>query len=333
MDKNAIKKYAIWARRELLEKISQKAMQYEIEDGKELNVNTVSVNGKLLSETEIKQRTALVKKIQENGYNQVMEEVAYTWFNRFVAIRFMEVNGYLPSHIRVFSDESGKYNPQIISEALHLEMEGLDKNLVIELKTNSQDEELFKYLLRVQCNDLNRVLPGLFQKLEDYTELLLPDYLLREGSVIEKLVNEIPEDDFNLEKGSGQVEIIGWLYQFYNDEKKDQVINIYKGAVKKEDIPAATQLFTTDWVVKYIVDNSLGRYWIEHRKNSELQKKLKYYVPYEKTVCKEEVDPATVTFLDPSMGSGHFLIYAFDVIHGDVYGMWLFRAGCCKQYS
>lgn len=313
MDKNAIKKYAIWARRELLEKISQKAMQYEIEDGKELNVNTVSVNGKLLSETEIKQRTALVKKIQENGYNQVMEEVAYTWFNRFVAIRFMEVNGYLPSHIRVFSDESGKYNPQIISEALHLEMEGLDKNLVIELKTNSQDEELFKYLLRVQCNDLNRVLPGLFQKLEDYTELLLPDYLLREGSVIEKLVNEIPEDDFNLEKGSGQVEIIGWLYQFYNDEKKDQVINIYKGAVKKEDIPAATQLFTTDWVVKYIVDNSLGRYWIEHRKNSELQKKLKYYVPYEKTVCKEEVDPATVTFLDPSMGSGHFLIYAFDV--------------------
>lgn len=313
MDKNAIKKYAIWARRELLEKISQKAMQYEIEDGKQLNVNTVSVNGKLLSETEIKQRTALVKKIQENGYNQVMEEVAYTWFNRFVAIRFMEVNGYLPSHIRVFSDESGKYNPQIISEALHLEMEGLDKNLVIELKTNSQDEELFKYLLRVQCNDLNRVLPGLFQKLEDYTELLLPDYLLREGSVIEKLVNEIPEDDFNLEKGSGQVEIIGWLYQFYNDEKKDQVINIYKGAVKKEDIPAATQLFTTDWVVKYIVDNSLGRYWIEHRKNSELQKKLKYYVPYEKTVCKEEVDPATVTFLDPSMGSGHFLIYAFDV--------------------
>ena len=188
MDKNAIKKYAVWARRELIEKVSQKALQYGIEDGKELDPKLDSINGVLLTDDEKKQRQALIRKISENGYTQVMEEVAYTWFNRFIALRFMEVNGYLPSHVRVFTDEEGEFKPQIMSEALHLELKGIDMEKVYELKNDNRDDDLFKYLLVTQCNDLSDIFPKMFQKIADYTELLLPDYLLRDGSVIEQMV-------------------------------------------------------------------------------------------------------------------------------------------------
>lgn len=314
MDKNAIKKYAVWAREQLIEKVTARAIKYEIVEGRDLDESLETINGEVLTETEKKQRKALIQKVKLDGYSQVMEEVAYTWFNRFVAIRFMEVNGYLPSHVRVFSDENGAFNPQILAEAIHLDLPGLDMNKVMQYKEDAEDEQLFKYLLLVQCNALNEILPRMFQKIADYTELLLPDYLLREGSVIERLVKDISEGDFDLVTESGQVEILGWLYQFYNDEKKDQVINIYKGAVKKEDIPAATQLFTTDWVVKYIVDNSLGRFWIEHKKDTNLKNTLNFYVPYEETEFKGDVDPKDIRFFDPSMGSGHFLIYAFEIL-------------------
>ncbi len=328
MDRNAIKKYAIWARRELIEKVSQKALQYGIEEGKELDPKLESINGILLSDDEKKQRQALISKINENGYKQVMEEVAYTWFNRFIALRFMEVNGYLPSHVRVFTDETGEFKPQIMSEALHLELKGIDMEKVYDLKNDNRDDELFKYLLITQCNDLSEILPKMFQKISDYTELLLPDYLLREGSFIERMViqgtsDSIPESDW-----TDQVQIIGWLYQYYNSEPKDKVFADLKKNIKitKENIPAATQLFTPDWVVHYMVENSLGRLWLEGHPNGDLKSEWKYYL--DEAVQEEEVqrqleeirkeyaslEPKEIRVIDPCSGSGHILCVLFDVL-------------------
>lgn len=223
MDKNAIKKYAVWARNELIARVTQKAEQYEITAKKITPADADSINGKVLSSTEKKQRKDLINKIQTDGFEQVMEEVAYTWFNRFTALRFMEVNNYLPNHIRVFTNESGEFKPQILDEAIHLDLEGLDMEKVFALKDASKTEELYKYLLITQCNALSKVLPGMFQKIEHYTELLLPDYLLREGSVIEQMIALIPEEDW-----TDQVQIIGWLYQAYYSEPKDERINAHK---------------------------------------------------------------------------------------------------------
>ena len=223
MDKNAIKKYAVWARRELIDRVSKRAAVYGITEKDMGDPNTDSVNGHLLIAAEKRQRQALIRRIQEKGYQQVMEEVAYTWFNRFAALRFMEVNGYLPTHIRVFTDDEGRFKPQILAEAIHLELDGLSMETVYQLKDANQEEKLFKYLLIVQCNALNHILPEMFQRIEDYTELLLPDYLLREGSVIEQMVTTIPEEDW-----TDQVQIIGWLYQFYIAEPKDELINAHK---------------------------------------------------------------------------------------------------------
>ena len=323
MDKNAIKKYAVWARRDLIEKVSQKAMQYGIEEGKESDCNLESINGVLLSEVEIKQRKVLIDKINKEGFSQVIEEVAYTWFNRFIAIRFMEVNGYLPSHIRVFSDEGGNFNPQILREALHLDISGISREIVMALKEAERKDELFRYLLTVQCNSLSEVLPGMFQRIEDYTELLLPENLLREGSVIERLVNGVPETYFDVrgnesETEQGQIEIIGWLYQYYISEKHEEVVDPLHGKiVRKEEVPAATQLFTTDWVVKYLIDNSVGRYWIERNPESQLAKELTYFVTHKDGQIKhvdEKITPRDVTVFDPCVGSGHFLVYAFEVL-------------------
>ena len=318
MDKNAIKKYAIWAREQLIEKVTARAIRYEIVDGQGLNDSLETINGEVLSETERKQRKALIQKIKSDGYGQVMEEVAYTWFNRFVAIRFMEVNGYLPSHVRVFSDENGAFKPQILAEAIHLDLPGLDMDKVMQYKEEANEEELFKYLLKVQCNALNEILPQMFQKIEDYTELLLPDYLLREGSVIEKLVNEIPEDNFDVNTENGQIEVIGWMYQYYISAKHEEVVDPLHGkVVKKEEVPAATQLFTTDWVVRYLIDNSVGRYWVERNPESKLADGLAYFVKPKDGVKKtvdEKITPQDVTVFDPCVGSGHFLVYAFDVL-------------------
>ena len=260
MDKNAIKKFAVWARTELIARVSLKGVEYGITEDNIEDANTDSVGGKVLTADEKKQRQALITEINDKGYKQVMEEVAYTWFNRFSALRFMEVNGYLPSHVRVFTDEENNFKPQIITEAIHLDLDGLDMKKVYELKDAEKTEELYKYLLIVQCNALNKILPGMFQKIADYTELLLPDNLLREGSVIQQMIELIPEEDWK-----DAVQIIGWLYQYYNSEKKDDVFAALKKNVKitKENIPAATQLFTPDWIVRYMVENSLGRLWLE----------------------------------------------------------------------
>ena len=275
MDKNAIKKYAVWARRELIERVSQRAMIYGITAKDAGDTNADSVNGHLLSQVEKRQRQALIRNIKTKGYEQVIEEVAYTWFNRFAALRFMEVNGYLPSHIRVFTNDAGEFKPQILAEAIHLELDGLDMNKVYELESANKSEELFKYLLIVQCNALNSILPGMFQRIEDYTELLLPDYLLREGSVIEQMVTTIPEEDW-----TDQVQIIGWLYQYYNTELNDYVYDgsYARNKIEKRLIPAATTIYTPDWPVRYMVENSLGRLWLEGHPNDTLKSEWKYYL-------------------------------------------------------
>ena len=343
MDKNAIKKYAVWARKELISRVAQKAQQYGITETEMVDAGADSVNGKVLSAEEMQQRRALIAQINEKGYQQVMEEVAYTWFNRFSALRFMEVNGYLPSHVRVFTDENNAFKPQILAEALHLELDKLDKDKVYALKETEQTEELYKYLLIVQCNALNSILPGMFQTIADYTELLLPDNLLREGSVIEQMISQIPEDNWQ-----DAVQIIGWLYQYYNSEKKDDVFAALKKNVKitKENIPAATQLFTPDWIVRYMVENSLGRLWVEGHPDTKTQllptpeeqaaytagnrdpedTKWHYYLEEAQQelqvqaqlseIRKQYADltPEQIKVIDPCCGSGHILAYLFDVL-------------------
>ena len=323
MNKNAIKKYAVWARRELIDRVSKKAMRYGIAPEIPADPEADSVDGRLLSDTEKKERAALIEKVAAHGYEQTMEEAAYTWFNRFAALRFMEVNGYLPSHVRVFTNDAGEFKPQILAEAIHLDLPGLDKEKVYALKEGNDEEALFRYLIIVQCNALNEILPGMFQRLEDFTELLLPDNLLREGSVIERLISEIREEDFNDinppdGKDESRIEIIGWLYQYYILEKHEEVVDPLHGkVVKKDEIPAATQLFTTDWVVRYLIDNSVGRYWIERNQSSTLADKLTYLVKPKDGVIKnvnEKITPQELSVFDPCVGSGHFLVYAFDVL-------------------
>lgn len=343
MDKNAIKKFAIWARTELIARVSLKGVEYGITEDNIEDANADSVGGKVLTADEKKQRQALIAEINNKGYKQVMEEVAYTWFNRFSALRFMEVNGYLPSHVRVFTDEENNFKPQIITEAIHLDLDGLDMEKVYELKDAEKTEELYKYLLIVQCNALNKILPGMFQRLSDYTELLLPDNLLREGSVIQQMIELIPEDDWK-----DAVQIIGWLYQYYNSEKKDDVFAALKKNMKitKENIPAATQLFTPDWIVRYMVENSLGRLWLEGHPDVKEQllpteeeqsayaagnrdpEDTKWHYYLEEAEQEPEVQaqlaeirkeyaaltPDQLKVIDPCSGSGHILAYMFDVL-------------------
>ena len=343
MDKNAIKKFAVWARTELIARVSLKGVEYGITEDNIEDANADSVGGKVLTADEKKQRQALIAEINDKGYKQVMEEVAYTWFNRFSALRFMEVNGYLPSHVRVFTDEENNFKPQIITEAIHLDLDGLDMEKVYALKEAEKTEELYKYLLIVQCNALNKILPGMFQKIADYTELLLPDNLLRDGSVIQQMIELIPEDDWK-----DAVQIIGWLYQYYNSEKKDDVFAALKKNVKitKENIPVATQLFTPDWIVRYMVENSLGRLWLEGHPDVKEQllpteeeqsayavgnrdpedTKWHYYLEeaeQERSVQTQldeirkeyaALTPDQLKVIDPCSGSGHILAYMFDVL-------------------
>ena len=326
MNKSKIQKFAVDGHKLLYKQIAQRAYQYGIEEGNVGKADATEVRGRILSPLEKSQRAALIAEINANGYPQTIERVTYIWFNRIVALRFMEVNNYLPSHIRVFSDASGSFKPEILNDVLHLEMEGLDKAQVAEYIENNNTEELYRYLLLTQCAELKAALPdvfGLAQRDKDYTELLFPNNMLHQDSFIGKVVSGIDEDDWGTAEdwqnndGDHLVQIIGWLYQYYNDERKNEVITIYKGTVKKDDIPAATQLFTTDWVVRYMVDNSLGRYWIERHPESKLAEKLEFFVTPKNGEIKhvdEFVKPEDVKFLDPCMGSGHILVYAFDVL-------------------
>ena len=323
MNKGAIQKFAIWARNELIAQVSQRAYQYGIDESGFGDASADTLNGRLLTAEEKSQRQELIKQIKEKGYKQVMEEVAYTWFNRFIALRFMEVNNYLPSHIRVFSDASGAFKPEILNDVLHLDLPGLDSGKVAEYIESNDTEALYRYLLLTQCNALNSALPVMFERMGGYTEMLLPNNILRQDSVLGHMVSDIPEADWQ-----DAVQIIGWLYQYYNTELKDDTFAQLKKNVKitKERIPAATQLFTPDWIVRYMVENSLGRLWLEGHPNAELRGGWKYYLDeaeQERSVedqlaklreAYKTIKPEEIKVIDPCMGSGHILVYAFDVL-------------------
>ncbi len=326
MNKNAIKNFAISARVTLIQAVTQKAFEYEVTaDGKN-DPSQESVNGKSLTAAERSQRAQLIARIQAKGFAQTMEEAAYTWFNRFIALRFMEVNNYLPSHIRIFSDESGEFKPEVLTDAVNLEIDGLDKALVLELLENQENERLYQYIIITQCNALHEGLPEMFERIGGWTELLFPKNLLREDSVIAHMVEDIPEEDWQ-----DQVQIIGWLYQYYITELNELV---YDGRMSKDKIPkhlisAATTIYTPHWSVRYMIENSLGRLWAEGHGKPE-HADWKYYLEeaeQEDTVRAElkqlreayrEIQPEQIRIIDPCMGSGHILVYAFDVLM-DIY--------------
>lgn len=347
MDKTAIKNYAVAARRKLIEAVRQKAFQYYVfEEGalsaEEAN-NRLRADGIFLTLAQKKARLNLCYELALHGndldnkkaYQHVMEEVAYTWFNRLIALRFIEVNDYMPSGIRILSSmDKGRIEPDAMREAERLDY--VDQAKIAELRSDTKldsSDRLYKYILISQCNALADILPGMFEKIMDYTELLLPDALFTKGGIVYDLVNAIDEGDFR-----DQVQIIGWLYQYYISEKKDEVFAALKKNIKinKETIPAATQLFTPEWIVKYMVENSLGRLWLEHEQaNAGLSNEYlngsffgwKYYieeaeqeanVQQQLAVIREErkfMKPEDIKLIDPCMGSGHILVYAFDVLY------------------
>lgn len=332
MDKNKIKSFAVWARRKMIESVTEKAERIGITKDKIEEVEVVQGGFKFGEETfylSSKDREALIHQIDEKGFEEVMEEAAYTWFNRFMGLRYMEVNDYLPSGIRVFSSSvEGKIEPDVLSKVSdiieELNLNGEEIYNLLDTGNTSDREKAYRIILVKQCNELGKIIPQMFEKISDYTELLLPYNLLEEGSVIRKMVEDIEECDWQEE-----VEIIGWMYQYYISEKKDEVFAALKKNVKitKENIPAATQLFTPKWIVKYMVENSLGRLWLEGHPNAELQSEWKYYleeVEQEREVeeqlqkIREEhskLTPEDIKVLDPCMGSGHILVYAFDVLY------------------
>lgn len=322
MNKTAIKNFAVEARVMLINAVTQLAYEFEVTENGTNDPAQESVNGRSLTAAEKNQRSQLIANIRQNGFTQTMEEAAYTWFNRFIALRFMEVNNYLPSHTRIFSDESGNFKPEVLSDAANVEIDGLDKELILELLENQENERLYKYIIITQCNALNKGLPEMFEQIGGWTELLFPRNLLREDSVIAKMITEIPEEDWR-----DQVQIIGWLYQYYNTEPKDKVFADLKKNIKisAQAIPAATQLFTPDWIVRYMVENSLGRLWAEgHGKPDDAD--WKYYLdeaeqedPVKAELEKiraeyKNIQPENIKIIDPCMGSGHILVYAFDVL-------------------
>jgi hypothetical protein len=344
VNKTAIRNFAVKARRKLIEDITHKAYEIGITKDKTLDIETFDGgfrvkgrNGKTFKKYELKQRDKLIQNIKNKGFEQVIEEVAYAWFNRFIALRFMEVNNYLPTGVRVLSSMEDKTEPDIIQEALNIDLD-IDREIVFNLQDNNDTDGLYRYLLVKQCNQLGKIMPDVFEEIADYTELLLPDKLLAEGSVIRDLVEEIEEYDWKIElneeeleqeaeKGDHGIEIIGWLYQYYISEKKDEVfagLKKYK-KISKENIPAATQLFTPKWIVRYMVENSLGRLWLESHPNDKLKAKWKYYLEeaeQEPDVKKQlnelknpNLSPEHIKILDPAMGSGHILVYAFDLLY------------------
>ena len=345
MNKTAIKNFAIWARNKLIADICYRAGLMGITEkgiADPLPQSTLDAQFYDIGATEpylvageaIKQRRQLVEVIRDKekdsdyrtAYQYVMEEVAYTWFNRLIAVRFMEVNDYLPSHLRVLSSESGKVEPDLVTTPFDAELSftAEEEAQIIQWKQDNKLDELFRFLFIKQCNALNEILPGLFEKTTDYTEVLLNLSVVDQEGVVYKLTHDIPEKDFNIEQG-GQVEIIGWLYQYYNTEPKAAAF-AKNGKITKEEIPAVTQLFTPDWIVRYMVENSLGRLWVEGHPDSDLRKNWKYYLdeaPQEPevqaklaTIRKEyaALSPEDLTLIDPCMGSGHILVYAFDVL-------------------
>lgn len=336
MDKKKIEEFATSSRKQLIENLTYEANRIGItkekihnptDTAEDMQTYTTAGVTNTIYAKQIEQREQLVQEIINNGFEQTIEKIAYTWFNRIIAIRYMEINNYLPTHTRVLSSITpGQKEPDIITEALnlkeHFQYTTDEEEKIYQYKEENQTDELFKLLFIKQCNKLNEILPELFETIDDYTEILFNIQLSNPNNIINKLVTNIPEENFQ-----DQVEIIGWIYQYYNKELKDETYkNIKKVKVGKDRIPAVTQLFTPDWIVKYMVENSLGRLWLENHENKELKDSWKYYL--EEAEQKQEVQeklekikstykdtkPEEIKILDPSMGSGHILVYVFDVL-------------------
>ena len=345
MNKTAIKNFSVWARKRLIGDVKYRASLMGITENGIAKCLPQSSGGIefydigtsepfAIKGEEIRQRQRLVERLENKekdsnysvAYKYIVEEVAYTWFNRLIAVRFMEVNDYLPSHVRVLSSESGKLEPDIVTTPFDsdLDFSRFEEEKIVALKQENKIDELFRMLFVKQCNALNMILPVLFEKTSDYTELLLNLSVVDQDGVVYHLVHDIEESNFNIEQG-GQVEIIGWLYQYYNTEPKNEVF-AKKGKITKEEIPAVTQLFTPDWIVRYMVENSLGRLWIEGHPNDELKSSWKYYldeaeqessVEMELAAIRKEyttLKPEEIKVMDPCMGSGHILVYAFEIL-------------------
>ena len=345
MNKTAIKNFAIWARNKLIADVSYdarligiteegiaKPLPQSFGDTQFFDIGTAEPYS--ISGEAVRQRNKMVEVIQQKekdtdyktAYQYVIEEVAYTWFNRLIAIRFMEVNDYLPSHIRVLSSESGKLEPDLVTTPFDAELPftAEEEAQIFQLKQDNKLDEVFRILFLKQCNALNEILPALFEKTKNYTELLLSLSVIDQDGVVYHLIHDIPEDDFNIERG-GQVEIIGWLYQYYNTEPKAAAF-AKNGKITKEEIPAVTQLFTPDWIVRYMVENSLGRLWVEGHPDCDLKENWKYYLEEAQQEPEVQVklaeirkeyaalNPEDIKLIDPCMGSGHILVYAFDVL-------------------
>lgn len=333
MQDTAIKNFCIWARRELMAQVALQARRYGIRENGYDPASTDAIEGRPLSVDERRQRADLIRRLgaadapgYEEAYKSLVDQAAYTWFNRLIAIRFMELNDRLPSHVRMLSAADGSFAPQVLREALDVPIEGLDTAQVSELLQASDDEALFRCLFLAQCRELAACLPDVFEPLGAAMELLLPEGLLRQGSVVQRLVDDIPEEDWR--EG---VEIVGWMYQYYVSERKDEVFASFKKGKKADAgaIAPATQLFTPDWIVRYLTENSLGRLWVQMRPESRLAEQMPYYIPddlgvedssasvvqSERSESKDlATTPESIKVIDPACGSGHILVYAFRLL-------------------
>ena len=328
MNKTQLKNFAVAARVALIERVKDRARGFGIDEktcagGAVIPSKMVqTLGGALLSQTEINQRDALLTRIQSRGYDQVMEEAAYTWFNRFIALRYMQEHNLLPVSVRVLPDAPGAL-PELVRQAQNVELDGVDFSHVVELLEGNRTETLYTELLIALCNQLSDVLPQMFEPISDYTELLFPDGLLREDSVLAMLAAVDAEN-------WADIQVIGWLYQYYISQKHDEIVDINGGAIQKNDIPAATCLYTTDWVVQYMVENSLGHVWLEGHPDDTLRRQWRFYMDEmpqdEQTEAElaklraenQKLTPEQLSIFDPCMGSSHILDYAFDVLM-DIY--------------
>lgn len=320
MDKTILKKFAIESKVDLTKKIENRInslyLDEQFDKEQKGDIFTLSNDKHKLNLTkdELDDREKLSKRINEVGKNQVIEEATFTWFNRIIAIRYMEINDFLPLTsdnqslgFRVLSSKDNAPDPEILKFA-NLNNNALDLKINKEYYLSLDESKRFNYVLLLVCNKLSEVIPQVFDGRTDYIDVLMPDNLLSENGFISKLLKEVPEENFK------QVEVIGWLYQYYNQTEKDKVISAKK-AYKKNEIPYATQLFTPDWIVKYMVENSLGRYYIEHNGMSDIVNNWKYFIKDNINIKNDKLNVEKITFIDPCSGSGHILVYGFELLY------------------
>ena len=324
MDKRILQTYSVWAKENLEKQVEVSLKTLGINGEKDINkakkvgdYTIIDGDSNSYPADLLEKRSHIVALVTEKGYKNVIEEFAYTWFNRFVALRFMEVHDFLPHGFRVLSNRSGGVEPEILKNLSFVKGElHLDMNICASLKEQGKTEELFRYVLLHQCRDLADILPMLFAKDGDFLELLLPKALLIGDTALTKLI-EIPEENF-----LNDVEIIGWMYQFYVSAKKKE-INDSKKTITKDTLPAVTQLFTPDWIVRYMAENSVGRIWMESYPQSSLRSEMQHYVDNSEqteevqkeldTIKYKNVNPEEITIIEPCCGSGHILVYVFDL--------------------